>query len=253
MDYNQLLKKYFEGKCTDEELYVLYRNLQEGKLSDFDGLMNEIWEKLPDKLAMPEDKSEQVFKRIETEIEQRPAIPLYKKWAVYGIAASFVLILAAGVFFLNQEDVVEVTTAYQETKSVTLPDGTLINLNANSTLRYSEQLATQASREIWLEGEAFVNVTSRQLTNSAEKVPFIVHTDVVDIRVLGTQFNVKDRHGKAEIVLKEGKIRLSQSQNPQKQLDMEPGQKVLASSQSGLQISKVEDPALYTSWKDNEL
>ena len=160
MDYNQLLKKYFEGKCTDEELYVLYRNLQEGKLSDFDGLMNEIWEKLPDKLAMPEDKSEQVFKRIETEIEQRPAIPLYKKWAVYGIAASFVLILAAGVFFLNQEDVVEVTTAYQETKSVTLPDGTLINLNANSTLRYSEQLATQASQRLRVTNSVFPIIVS---------------------------------------------------------------------------------------------
>lgn len=148
---------------------------------------------------------------------------------------------------------VEVSTAYQETKSLTLPDGTQVTLNSNSSVRYSENILNQATRQIWIQGEVYFDVESITQKEESKKVPFIVHTEVVDIRVLGTQFNVKDRHGKTEVVLTEGKIRLTQAQNPAKELDMEPGQKVLADAQTGLKLINVEDPALYASWKENEL
>ena len=254
MEEKNLLEKYLQGKSSHEELSQLYEYLQQGKLSQYEDFIDDIWKQLQyDDSRLSEEKSKLIFGRIQKDISDRstPTTPLYKRWPLYGVAASIVFIIAAAILLLDQPTMVEVSTAYQETLSVTLPDGTEVILNANSSLRYPEDILTQDAREIWIQGEAFFEVKSLQ--NAAAKIPFVVHTDIVDIRVLGTQFNVKDRHGKAEVVLKEGKIRLFQPQNPDSKLDMEPGQRVLADAESGLQLSQVEDPKLYASWKNNEL
>jgi ferric-dicitrate binding protein FerR (iron transport regulator) len=255
MQHQSLLEKYLEGKCNHEELTQLYNVLQQGNVDDYEDIIHDIWLKLQDAPKLSDQRSERIFASIQSDIRTTPGltVPIYKKWPFYGVAASLLLCIAAAILFLNQPEMVEVSTAYQETKSLTLPDGTKVMLNANSSIRYSEDLLSQPSREIWIKGEAFFEVKSLTYEEASQKVPFIVHTDMINIRVLGTQFNVKDRHGKAEVVLTEGKIRLSQAQNPTEKLDMEPGQKVLADAQSGLHLSRVEDPNFYTSWKENEL
>ena len=67
--------------------------------------------------------------------------------------------------------------------NLVLPDGTRIYLNAGTTLRYPDHFAG-GSREIFLSGEAYLEV-SRDTSR-----PFIVRTDDMDVRVLGTVFNV---------------------------------------------------------------
>jgi len=98
--------------------------------------------------------------------------------------------------------------------SLRLADGTQIRLNAGSTLEFPFGLPGN-TREITITGEAYVNVATL-----AEK-PFIVHTALTDIQVLGTEFNVntynpeqatislvqgavKVKAGKEEVILKPG-------------------------------------------------
>jgi transmembrane sensor len=68
--------------------------------------------------------------------------------------------------------------------NIELPDGTKVCLNAGSTLKYSSDY-NSLSRDIYLEGEAFFDVKKKP------EMPFNVRTSEIDIKVLGTAFNVK--------------------------------------------------------------
>jgi len=89
--------------------------------------------------------------------------------------------------------------------TVTLPDGTVVQLNAGSRLEITEATFNRQKREVWLSGEAFFEVAK-----NPEK-PFIIHTGTMQTTVRGTSFNVKAygelgenvvsvRNGRVEIV-----------------------------------------------------
>lgn len=120
------------------------------------------------------------------------------RWA----AAVAVLLLAAwGVYRMAFVGPTTVRTAYGERREVTLPDGSTVVLNGNSSLRYDRWNDADA-REVWLEGEAFFNVRH---TRNHQK--FTVRTpDALAVEVLGTKFNVHNRRGTTEVVLQEGKV-----------------------------------------------
>ena len=77
----------------------------------------------------------------------------------------------------------EFTTPSGQRAMLKLHDGTTVWLNASSTLRYPNIFVGNI-RKVELDGEAYFEVTHD------EKVPFIVSTDKLDIKVLGTSFNV---------------------------------------------------------------
>lgn len=111
---------------------------------------------------------------------------------------------------------------YGKTFSIVLSDGTQVNLNAGSSLRYPTLFSKDSThREVFLNGEAYFDVTSQ------DEHSFLVTTDELSVEVLGTQFNVTAyrEDQKAYAVLVEGKIT---AQNPQSEsrVTVQPGQKV---------------------------
>jgi len=74
--------------------------------------------------------------------------------------------------------------AYGERKNIQLPDGTDVTLNAGSKIQINESFGV-SSRDVYLEGEAFFDVKHNA------RLPFIVHTPAMDVKALGTAFNVK--------------------------------------------------------------
>lgn len=108
------------------------------------------------------------------------------------VAASVLLLFSVGFGYFNylipDKAIVisyksESTTTGQK-KRVTLPDGTTVILNACSQIEYPEFFSKE-NRQVKLTGQAFFNVARN------EDKPFIVHTDRFDVKVLGTQFDVK--------------------------------------------------------------
>lgn len=95
------------------------------------------------------------------------------------------------------------TTKYGERMEVVLPDGSLVDLNANSRLILGDRW-DKGHREVWLDGEAYFQVKKAYSTG----VKFTVHTLDLDIEVLGTGFNVNSRSTETKVYLKEGKVRL---------------------------------------------
>lgn len=109
-----------------------------------------------------------------------------------------------------------------QTSSIVLQDGTKVWLNRGSKLRCSNVFNIK-NREVYLEGEAFFEVTKE-----AEK-PFIVHAgQYMDVKVLGTRFNVKAYPGDPyiETALMTGKIAVSIKQQNENEVVLKPHQKL---------------------------
>lgn len=99
-------------------------------------------------------------------------------------AAVALLCLSVWTAYLYMQPVaMQTVSTLAETRTVNLPDGTSVTLNHYSTLKYPERFKTD-NREVELNGEAYFEVSKDK------KHPFIVQTEAVDVRVLGTQFNV---------------------------------------------------------------
>lgn len=88
-----------------------------------------------------------------------------------------------------------------------LSDGTLVHLNSGSTLKYPVAFIAGQNRQVFLDGEAFFDVSKDK------KHPFIVNADNLNIRVLGTHFNVSNYSEDAitDVVLVEGSVGLYDS------------------------------------------
>lgn len=78
----------------------------------------------------------------------------------------------------------EVYVPYGSTSKIVLPDGSYVWLNAGSYLRYSNSFNLD-NRNIYLKGEAYFDVRKNK------KLNFIVNTPGIEVRAIGTKFNVK--------------------------------------------------------------
>lgn len=136
-------------------------------------------------------------------------------------AAAIILLVASWVLFRqfsspshqNTQASLNETFQWKEVSSkagqrlkVGFPDGTIVWLNSNSTLRYKDSFSTGPSRDVYLErGEAFFNVTKD--TSRA----FIVHTEFAENKVVGTAFNIqlKDADGNYALSMLSGVVELT--------------------------------------------
>lgn len=174
----------------------------------------------------------------------------------YRVAAVFALISLVSWFAWRTYAgrTIAVQTANGQNQQITLPDGSLLTLNSNSTLSYPANLADLLERRVLLDGEAYFRVTKQR--RNGQPVKFTVHSADLDIDVTGTQFNVKNRRGTVNIALYEGAVQVSQSTDNRKQpeLIMKPGDLVeFSATRKTLRKRHVSHPEYYSSWTKNVL
>ncbi|MFC0772100.1 FecR family protein [Terrimonas alba] len=111
--------------------------------------------------------------------------------------------------------------AYGERKNIQLPDGSDVTLNAGSKIEINENFGV-STRDVYLEGEAFFDVKHN------EKLPFIVHTPAMDVKALGTAFNVKAYLDEriTETSLIRGLIEVTLKENNNLTMLLHPNQKI---------------------------
>jgi len=133
-----------------------------------------------------------------------------------------------------------------------LSDGTKVKLNSGSSIKYPVRFLKGQDRKVYLKGEAYFDVT----TDKAH--PFIVNADEMNIRVLGTQFNLSFYPEDEDIstVLVEGAVVLYKegadtSTNTSSQLV--PGQRAAWNKVNNTMTIKEVDTNIYTAWKDGYL
>jgi len=201
----ELLQRYVEGNATAEERYRVtnWLDSDQANVREFMAL-----HKLYDITTLNKKAYSNVIAKKKT------VIPFRKiTYELLKIAAIFI-ILWLGMRSIYEKPVIESPVAMQtlfvppgQRAELTLSDGTVVWLNAKSKIVYPSNFE-KGNREIELDGEAYFKVTPDKTQ------PFIVKTGSMDIRVLGTEFNViayKDYPVK-EVSLLEGSVQINASE-----------------------------------------
>src|SRR5690606_6779178 len=133
---------------------------------------------------------------------------------------------------------------------VELSDGTIVHLNSGSSLRYPVNFLSAGPRQVYLSGEAYFDVSSNELN------PFIVNVNDLDVKVLGTKFNIsaytEDRS--TNVVLVEGAVSLDGKTGPKDAVvTLEPGQKGSYGHYTQNIVVDAVNTDLYTSWMQGHL
>lgn len=131
--------------------------------------------------------------------------PWYASWQRVAVAASVVLVCGLAFYFWKntQQTPIIYATNFNETKTIFLPDSSEVTLNSNSQLTMNSTWEEGSPREVWLKGEGYFKVKKKVQKNSFE-----VHTDKLNIKVLGTIFNVIARASTNNVMLEEGKVQV---------------------------------------------
>lgn len=162
-----------------------------------------------------------------------------------------ILLLAAGGYvYYNQTQsprFAEIYVPKGDMQTIIFQDGTKIILNADSRLKYTPGFKL-FSREVELEGEAYFEIAKNKIR------PFTVHTSGIDIKVLGTKFNVKAYTDESDITttLNQGHVRVSDIQG--KSLELFPGEQIIYEKKNGTMHKRsLENVSDYSGWKTNGL
>ncbi|OMP80794.1 MULTISPECIES: FecR family protein [unclassified Chitinophaga] len=242
-----LLQKFRQDQCTPEEYKIVldWFSTDEGKKYLEESIMQDLEEgKGSDVTASPA-----LYETVMNTIAYKPRRRIYTMLKVAAVTAGLIVMTYAGVSFYQHQQLKVIHTAYGELRTVVLPDQSVITLNANSTLRYYDNWDQSKNREVWIEGEAWFSVQKSPVPR-----PFLVNTaSRMQVEVLGTTFNLIDRHGRMQVVLSSGKVRLHSSKEPEKAIVMQPGDLVEFKQQQKIVQRKQTDTLTYTSWTKRNL
>jgi len=195
----KLLEKWVKASEENKSLFKDYKqawNLTLSSKVDFNS--EQAWDELKEQVLEEDDQA---------------VIPIHtqkSQWSmVYRIAASVVIFLAIGYVFLyyfNQEKTE--LLASDKILTETLADGSEVTINQNSTLIHSNKF-NKKERKVTLEGEAFFDIARN------EEKPFIIETDEITVKVLGTSFYVNARNENPEIkvMVSSGRVEVTTENN----------------------------------------
>ncbi|KJF44978.1 FecR family protein [Draconibacterium sediminis] len=184
-----------------------------------------------------------------------------KRWLVIARQVAAVLLVSIAISSLykhisssGKEHVVyqDISTAFGTQTQFELADGTKVWLNSGSRLHYPNSFDNLEERRIELVGEAFFEVTK----NAAK--PFIVQTSALDVKVLGTAFNVSAYENAPEltVALKEGKVSLlkANSDDEDALVSLTPNEVAIYNNEKhNIVIQKEKSLNKYNAWKDGKI
>ncbi|GEM_PF-1135055 len=257
----QLIEKLFANQCSTKELALLFEMIRDDDAEAGPEVMMELFQqmgKVPDLDALISDRILDRVMSVTSEEELQPKAKVIslkktkdKKWI--GKVAAAILLLMAGSWFVFQffsPTELTIQTTYGEIKEFSLPDGSLVTLNGNSTMSYAATWTETETRVVKLQGEAYFEVKKKPATQTK----FQVITRDLIVEVLGTAFNVNTRQEATKVFLEEGVVKLNLVDQKASELYLAPGELVSYSTEKKLLLSpqKVENE-LQVSWKQGIL
>jgi transmembrane sensor len=265
--FEELLIKELAGQLTAAERRELLDMLKaDGELRRDHEVLREFWaQKEPDYADM-QSTLDKIKAKIRWQESDRKATPMEstgsdldlpaigtggearvrRLWRTWSVAAALALLLGGvGVFYhIRSSREENEALSWQEKYTprnvrsrMILTDGSSVTLNSDSRLKYPANFAGP-SREVYLTGEAYFTIQK-----DAEH-PFIIHTNKMTIRVLGTSFNVRcyPDDDAMETTLIQGSIEVTFPDRPADKIILKPTDKlVIRNDVAGLIAGKRED------------
>ncbi|HEV8273083.1 MAG TPA: FecR domain-containing protein [Chitinophagaceae bacterium] len=187
-----------------------------------------------------------------------------KKFIILSFLAFIILTTGVVYLFTQKRDdklpaeagISSIVTKNGNRSKVVLPDGSQVWLNAGSNLDYNNSTFNKELREVSLNGEAYFDVTK-----NPDK-PFIIHTKKMDIKVLGTVFNVRSYSNEkiAEAALIKGSIEVTLKDRKDQKIILKPNEKISISNEESKTEKKPEkitsvkaDPVRIPQFEVNDL
>lgn len=222
--YSQLLRKFLEGKASDEDKNSINQWLSTSNPDhDLYKESNDFWDEIPLDKNIDGYNGSHILDRIHHLIRIEESIELnysrtktgFITWLTRIAAILFIPLLVASLFLYYhfnsaeiKESSAEIYAPFGTRTNFILPDGTTGKLNGGSSLKFPVQFRGK-SRVVELKGEAYFDVITDQ------KKPFVVSTENIDIKVSGTSFNVLSYPDEflAEVILKEGEVEVFSKKN----------------------------------------
>jgi transmembrane sensor len=229
MKENQLLAKWLNNDLSKDELAAFAAS------PDF-----EKYQKIKNYTAHLEvddwDENAMLSNILKQKKTETKVVPLNKKW-MFRVAAIFVL--ALGITFTLKNFVPQTETAnFGEKTTFLLPDNSEVVLNSGSEINF-KKWNWDTNRHLELNGEAYFKV--------AKGKRFEVQTNLGKVSVLGTQFNVKARKNRFDVVCYEGRVKVNYAKS---QILLTQGQSV--TFENGKQMNR-NTTTLKPEWMDNQI
>ncbi|MFA5329584.1 MAG: FecR domain-containing protein [Prolixibacteraceae bacterium] len=258
IEIGQLLGKYLTGKEYKEEFSTLQEwiNQNDENRKLFKSLKEE--KNMADSFDEFEAINKEIaWKRYVAHVDNLSLRKLINWWKF--AAVFFFLIGCAGVLgylveknnllpLKANENFTTISTNYGQNSKVILPDSSVVWVNSGTTLSYNTNFAVN-NRKIKLIGQAFFHIARN------EKMPLVVASNDLEIKVLGTRFDVSSypEDKNISIVLESGSVEILKAKDHSVIQKLKPGEKAEFDTENRrLSISNV-DVYNYTSWKDGVL
>lgn len=253
-DIRELAVRYFEGRISRDDENLLFHYLKQGEENRANF---RLWEKEWAAANVSDWETQQEWESLQRRLRTQEAIlPMLSfssfSWKRIAAVAAIVLLTVGSTLGLWQtfntlrsEKYFVCETPYGEKSKVLLSDGTVVWLNAGSTLKYSNKFNT-SNRRVQLEGEGYFEVTKQ---NGAA---FVVQTKGYDVIVKGTKFNVSAYTGDSFVStsLLEGLVELDYKGC---QIKMFPGEQLRLDLASGRFVRRKMNVALSKAWSENRI
>lgn len=200
--------------------------------------------------AIPEEKMKQRFLQ---QIKPRRRVNSYRRWWAAAVLIPFIF-LCGSVWFLadkvglfSETEYAELVVPCGEQMRVVLQDGTIVQLNSDTRLKYPKKFGI-FTRTVELWGEGYFEVAKEK------DCPFVVDLGDINVKVTGTKFNVKAYTAESNlwVTLDEGGVLLKDTKG--KEYPLHPGESAEYNRRSGVcQISRPENMEQITSWRSKGL
>lgn len=250
---DDIIKKYLQGDCSEEDFIRINTCIKESKDNArrlF--LMEETYQAGKRNPFIEKRQTEQaearLFRRLEIEKTAQQKTKRIRNFMKYAAMIAVILLGGSGVgYWIYQLDPSQdmlIARADNAVQMVTLPDGTKVWLNQSTTLTYPRQFSSK-ERNVHLEGEAYFEVTKNR------QKPFIVESQSMRVRVLGTIFNFKSSKDCriTEASLIEGEIEVK-GQKDEGMVILLPGQKAELNKTTGRLMVKQVNVRMDAAWHD---
>lgn len=257
IDINELIVRKFSGEATPEENKIIENWVNESQENkDFFNDLNDIW--LSSGQNISSDSEYDVEKAILNFINRTRLVKMKRdqKTQLFNIlkyAAMIILALAIPfTYWIAQkpkqaaDTFTTVTCAFGDKTSIILPDSSQVWLNSGSKITFNNNFK-EGSRQLFLEGEGYFSV------KKDDDNPFFVNTANLNVKVLGTEFNLKAYPDEVDVAvtLVSGSLQVKNEKSAEM---MNPGQKLLYKKDDHtLTVENLTDLSPETEWTHGRL